>query len=300
MFTGLVEALGRVEASGRAGAGHRLALRVPEDWPQEVRAGDSIAVNGVCLTAVAVEPGGSASISPRRRCAVTTLGDLAAGDPVNLERPLRLGARLAATWSSGTSTASAASPAVAAEGAAPADRPGPAGARGRYLIPKGSVAVDGVSLTVAALDDTSFAVALIPHTLAVTTLGARGSATGSTSRWTCWASTCERSAVSRCGGEEARDPWTPGPAGPSAGGAVREARGATALPSSPSRRRSRRSAAGRMLVVVDDEDRENEGDLVMAADQATPEAINFMAKHGRGLICVPLTGERLDELAGRA
>ena len=55
-------------------------------------------------------------------------------------------------------------------------------------------------------------------------------------------------------------------------------------------------AAGRMLVVVDDEDRENEGDLVMAAEKVTPEAVNFMARHGRGLICMPLTGERLDAL----
>ena len=55
-------------------------------------------------------------------------------------------------------------------------------------------------------------------------------------------------------------------------------------------------AAGRMLIVVDDEDRENEGDLVMAAEKVTPEAINFMARHGRGLICMPLTGERLDAL----
>ncbi|OGK82081.1 MAG: bifunctional 3,4-dihydroxy-2-butanone 4-phosphate synthase/GTP cyclohydrolase II, partial [Candidatus Rokubacteria bacterium GWA2_73_35] len=54
--------------------------------------------------------------------------------------------------------------------------------------------------------------------------------------------------------------------------------------------------AGRILLVVDDEDRENEGDLVMAADRVTPEAVNFMARHGRGLICVPLTAERLDEL----
>jgi 3,4-dihydroxy 2-butanone 4-phosphate synthase/GTP cyclohydrolase II len=54
--------------------------------------------------------------------------------------------------------------------------------------------------------------------------------------------------------------------------------------------------AGRMLVVVDDEDRENEGDLVMAADRITPEAVNFMAKHGRGLVCVPMAGERLDAL----
>jgi len=53
---------------------------------------------------------------------------------------------------------------------------------------------------------------------------------------------------------------------------------------------------GRVLLVVDDEDRENEGDFVMAADKATPEAVNFMATHGRGLICVPMTAERLDEL----
>jgi len=54
--------------------------------------------------------------------------------------------------------------------------------------------------------------------------------------------------------------------------------------------------AGRILVVVDDEDRENEGDLLMAADRVTPEAVNFMAKHGRGLICMPMMGERLDQL----
>jgi 3,4-dihydroxy 2-butanone 4-phosphate synthase/GTP cyclohydrolase II len=54
--------------------------------------------------------------------------------------------------------------------------------------------------------------------------------------------------------------------------------------------------AGKMVVVCDAEDRENEGDLTMAAQFATPEAINFMAMHGRGLICLALTGERCDEL----
>ncbi len=54
--------------------------------------------------------------------------------------------------------------------------------------------------------------------------------------------------------------------------------------------------AGKMIIVVDDEDRENEGDLVMAAQWVTPEAINFMAAYGRGLICLPIIGERLDEL----
>jgi 3,4-dihydroxy 2-butanone 4-phosphate synthase/GTP cyclohydrolase II len=55
-------------------------------------------------------------------------------------------------------------------------------------------------------------------------------------------------------------------------------------------------AAGRMVIVVDDEGRENEGDFVMAAEMVTPDAVNFMATHGRGLICMPMTGERLDEL----
>lgn len=54
--------------------------------------------------------------------------------------------------------------------------------------------------------------------------------------------------------------------------------------------------AGKMVVVVDEEDRENEGDLTMAAEKVTPEAINFMATEGRGLICLPMTGERLDQL----
>ena len=54
--------------------------------------------------------------------------------------------------------------------------------------------------------------------------------------------------------------------------------------------------AGRMIIVVDDEDRENEGDLTIAAEKVTPEAINFMARHGRGLICLSMTPERLDEL----
>ena len=53
---------------------------------------------------------------------------------------------------------------------------------------------------------------------------------------------------------------------------------------------------GRMFILVDDEDRENEGDLVIPAQMATPDAINFMAKHGRGLICLALTKERVDEL----
>src|SRR2546426_1505754 len=54
--------------------------------------------------------------------------------------------------------------------------------------------------------------------------------------------------------------------------------------------------AGKMVIVVDDADRENEGDLIMSAQHVTPQAINFMAKHGRGLICAPTTSERLQQL----
>src|ERR1700758_4723618 len=58
-------------------------------------------------------------------------------------------------------------------------------------------------------------------------------------------------------------------------------------------------AAGRIVIVTDDEDRENEGDLVMAAEKVTPDAINFMTKHGRGLICVPISAERAEQLGLR-
>src|SRR5438105_10353495 len=54
--------------------------------------------------------------------------------------------------------------------------------------------------------------------------------------------------------------------------------------------------AGKMVIVVDDADRENEGDLILAAESVTPEAVNFMAEYGRGLICVPTTSERLQQL----
>src|SRR5216683_6669880 len=55
-------------------------------------------------------------------------------------------------------------------------------------------------------------------------------------------------------------------------------------------------ARGRIVIVTDDADRENEGDLVIAAEKATPEAVNFMAKHGRGLICVPISNDRAEQL----
>ncbi len=172
MFTGLVESLGWVETVGRNGAGRRLTVAVPAEW--EVAPGESVAVSGVCLTAVAVESGRVAFDLAEETLRVTTLEDLVPGAPVNLERPLRLGARLGGHLVLGHVDGVGRVVAVEPEGAGrrvtvavpPALRP--------LLIPKGSVAVDGVSLTVAGLDAAGFSVALIPHTLAVTTLGERG------------------------------------------------------------------------------------------------------------------------------
>ena len=157
----------------------------------------------------------------------------------------------------------------------------------RYCVEKGSVAVEGVSLTVAEVDEDGFAVALVPHTLAETTLGSSSSpATRSTSRPTCSPST------SRSSSREAE----PLRATIGAMSAVAEPH---LTPFSPVEEALDDVRQGKFVVVVDDPDRENEGDLVIAAQFATPEAINFMATHARGLICLSLTEERADELALR-
>jgi riboflavin synthase alpha subunit len=171
MFTGLVEALGEVESVSSDGAGRRLAVRVPRGWNGDTALGDSIAVSGVCLTAVTVEPERLVFDLAEETLRVTTLGDLVMGDAVNLERPLRLGARLGGHLVLGHVDGVGRVAVAEAEGAGRRlTIAAPDGLR-PLLIPKGSVAVDGVSLTIARLAEATFSVALIPHTLAATTLG---------------------------------------------------------------------------------------------------------------------------------
>lgn len=173
MFTGLVEALGAVEALRPEASGWRLVLRVPATLAGAVAVGDSVSVNGVCLTAVGTEPTRLVFDLAEETLRVTTLGDLRSDEPVNLERPLVLGGRLGGHLVLGHVDGVGHVTAVAPEGAGRRLTVAPPADLRPLLIPKGSVTVDGVSLTVAELGSVEFSVALIPHTLAATTLGRR-------------------------------------------------------------------------------------------------------------------------------
>jgi riboflavin synthase alpha subunit len=162
-----------VGAVETAGQGRRLRVAAPEDPAWQLALGESVAVNGVCLTVVEAGAGRLAFDLAEETLRVTTLGELRTGDPVNLERPLRFDGRLGGHLVLGHVDGIGRVTAVGPEGeGARLEVEVPPGLR-PFLIPKGSVAVDGVSLTVAGLADTAFAVALIPHTLEVTTLGQR-------------------------------------------------------------------------------------------------------------------------------
>jgi riboflavin synthase len=173
MFTGIVEELGIVRAISPNAGGARveiLAKLVLED----AELGTSIAVNGCCLTVVELLDDGWAADAVTETLDRTSLGSLQAGDPVNLERPVRLADRLGGHVVQGhVDGVGALRDRVALpDGSTRMTFTAPAAVL-RYVVEKGSITVDGISLTVAALDDTpgTFDVAVIPHTLAVTTLG---------------------------------------------------------------------------------------------------------------------------------
>lgn len=173
MFTGIVEELGEVtELIPREGT-WRLSVRA-ERVLDGTEVGSSVAVNGACLTVAGREGSGLTFEVGPETLKATALGDLVPGAVVNLERPVRLGAplggHLVLGHVDGVGRVSHAQPERDTVRMR-VEVPDPD--LERYLIPKGSVAIDGVSLTVAALDAGAFEVMLIPHTLEVTTLGRR-------------------------------------------------------------------------------------------------------------------------------
>ncbi|HEX5588505.1 MAG TPA: riboflavin synthase [Acidimicrobiia bacterium] len=173
MFTGIVEELGTVRAISPVEGGARLEIAATTVL-DDAEIGASISVNGCCLTVVALGEGCWAADAVTETLAHTSLGGLVAGERVNLERPVRLADRLGGHLVQGHVDAVGvvrgrepeADGSVRVEIAAPPEVL-------RYVVHKGSITVDGVSLTVAALGPDSFTVAVIPHTLVVTTLGFR-------------------------------------------------------------------------------------------------------------------------------
>jgi riboflavin synthase len=169
MFTGLVETTARVRRVDPDGDGVRLEVETP--LAAELNQGDSIAVNGVCLTAV--DPDGDrfradVMAETLRR---SSLGPLAEGDSVNVELPLRAGDRLGGHVVQGHVDGTGTVSETRDEGFARLVRIDAPPDLLRYVVEKGSIAVDGVSLTVADVDGASFTVSLIPETLERTTLG---------------------------------------------------------------------------------------------------------------------------------
>ena len=170
MFTGLIETLGSITSVRNIGNGIRLSVKPLSDY--RVRLGDSVSINGVCLTVTAHNGDISFDMSPETMRS-TNLGELKTGDSVNLERALRLSDRLGGHIVTGH-----------------VDNVGKIISRNpvgeytfykfeasedilKYVVKKGSIAIDGISLTVIELDNKSFGVAIIPHTLKATNLGAK-------------------------------------------------------------------------------------------------------------------------------
>lgn len=177
MFTGIIEELGAVRSIEHHDGGARVVLEATAVL-EDAELGASIAVNGCCLTVVEQGPGWWEADAQGETLQRTTIGTLRAGDPVNLERPVRLADRLGGHIVQGH---------VDGVGTIATRDPEPDGSTrlsirlpdglARYVVEKGSITVDGVSLTVTGVvhdgTGTCFGVALVPHTLAVTTLGRR-------------------------------------------------------------------------------------------------------------------------------
>ena len=271
MFTGIVEELGRVDSFER----RRLRIGATTVL-DDVAIGDSIAVNGCCLTVVAFGDGWwEADVSDETLSPAPAWARCAPGDRVNLERPVRLDDRLGGHLVQGH---------VDAVGEIVDPVPRPAGPRARspllrYVVEKGSITVDGISLTVVEAARRRLHRGGHPphrrgHDPRLQGPRRPGEPRGRRHRQV----------------RRTADPvWRQLDRGPH-----RTRRSTMMTIRSPrSRTPSRRIARGEIVVVVDDEDRENEGDLIMAAEAATPETIAFFVRHTSGVICVAPDGRAL-------
>jgi riboflavin synthase len=169
MFTGIVKELGRVEAVDTSDDGARL--RITADIASELAEGDSVAVNGACLTATSVGDGAFEADVMHQTLSLTTLGELDASSAVNLELPLRATDRLGGHVVQGHVDGTATVRDISEDGFAKRLRIELPNELLPYVVERGSIAIEGVSLTIADLTDAGLEVSLIPETLERTTLG---------------------------------------------------------------------------------------------------------------------------------
>lgn len=172
MFTGLVEGVGRLAARDAVGGDARLRIDAGTLPFAGVALGESIAFNGVCLTVVAFDAAGFTADASNETLALTTLGALPVGRAVNLERAMRPTDRLGGHLVSGHVDGVGRVAAIDDDARAQRWRFHAPASLLRYVATKGSICVDGVSLTVNAVDDAGFEVALVPHTVAHTAFAA--------------------------------------------------------------------------------------------------------------------------------
>lgn len=173
MFTGIIQSVGRITRLEPRGGDVRLVVDTAELDLSDVQLGDSIAVSGVCLTAVTLEARGFSADVSNETLSLTTLGKLKAGDPVNLEKALRLADRLGGHLVSGHVDGLGKVASITPDGRSQRWSFDVPTALARYIAAKGSVCIDGTSLTVNEVAGQRFGVNLIPHTVEHTAFHAR-------------------------------------------------------------------------------------------------------------------------------
>lgn len=170
MFTGIIEELGVIQSIKKGTESAKIRVAAPCIM-SDVKLGDSIAVNGICLTVVAFDAATFTAEVMAETLAKTNLGDLRTGEKVNLERALRLHDRLGGHLVSGHVDGVGTIIRQTGQDIALVTEIGYPAILGKYLAPKGSIAIDGISLTLVGVETASFTISLIPHSRGMTTLG---------------------------------------------------------------------------------------------------------------------------------
>ena len=173
MFTGLIEEMGTLRAVRRGAHSSVLSVGAKEIL-DDLKVGDSVAVNGVCLTATTVDAGGFTADVMHETLRRSSLSALAPGSPVNLERAMAADGRFGGHIVSGHIDGTGAITAKRRDDNAVWYTVAASPSLLRYIVEKGSIAIDGISLTVAEITERDFSVSVIPHTAAVTILGGKG------------------------------------------------------------------------------------------------------------------------------